>query len=149
MPATEAAAYGSTPSGSMLPAMPKARVPIILLLLLVVASCTPPADESTERWVAFLDRHRVLLEEGRFNEQDFRAEGDPILEQLVKLKNPTDDKLLLSADTLAEFNRAMQAFNEAAAKARSAGDGRPAAAFAEYYERLKPRSQVSANAEAG
>lgn len=130
----------------MLPDMSKTCALVALLMLLLAGGCTPPADEPAANWVAFLDRHRVLLEEGRFNEQAFRAEGDPILEQLVRLKNPKDDMLLLSADKLAEFNRAMQAFNEAAAKARAAGNPRPAQAFAEYYDRLKPKDQPPANA---
>lgn len=90
----------------------QAKLKLILpaLLCLLLASCGAPADDSTTKLVAALDKHTALLKEGKFKVEDFDAETKPILDEMEKHRNPDSKRIEVTEPVQKEFQRATAAF---------------------------------------
>ncbi len=109
----------------------------LVLFALTIGACSAPADEPATKWVAFLDKHKALIGEGKFNVDDFKKEGQPIVDELKKHRDPKDDKILMTQAVLDEWNRANKAFADAAdAYTKEKGDPKAALAFYELVTDL-------------
>ncbi len=110
---------------------------IALALLLVLGACASPADEPALRWVAFLDKHRALIANGKFDAEAFTKEGQPLVAELRALRSPKDHQLPLTSDVLEQWNRARDEFREAANKLDEAGGNAAATtAFVALWKEL-------------
>lgn len=89
----------------------KLMVPALLCLLL--AACGAPADDSTSKLVAALDKHTALVKEGKFKAEDFDAETKPILDEMEKHRNPDSKRIEVTEPVQKEFQRATAAFEAA------------------------------------
>lgn len=90
----------------------QAKLKLILpaLLCLLLAACGAPADDSTSKLVAALDKHTALLKEGNFKVEDFEAETKPILDEMEKHRNPDSKRIEVTEPVQKEFQRATAAF---------------------------------------
>ncbi|MBK9974982.1 MAG: hypothetical protein IPP14_09430 [Planctomycetes bacterium] len=86
----------------------------VLLVAFSLSGCGIPGDEPAKKWVAFLDKHAALVKDGTFKVADFKSEGQPIVDELKKVKDSKDNKIPMSQEVLDEWNRANKGFNEAA-----------------------------------
>lgn len=87
--------------------MRKLAPPIyVMLLALALAACSFPADKPAEKWVRFLKKHQVRVEEGTFKRSQFVDEGKPIAEGLAKRHDEKAGVILLSDDIRDEFKQA-------------------------------------------
>lgn len=86
----------------------------VLLVAFSLTGCGIPGDEPAKKWVAFLDKHAALVKDGKFKVEDFKKEGQPIVDELKKVKDGKDNKIPMSQEVLDEWNRAIKGFNEAA-----------------------------------
>ncbi|MBK8207630.1 MAG: hypothetical protein IPK87_12715 [Planctomycetes bacterium] len=118
----------------------------LVLFALAIGGCSAPADEPAKKWVAFLDKHRATLGEGKFNVDDFKKEGQPIVDELKKHRDPKEDKILMTQAVLDEWNRANKAFGDAAdAYTKDKGDPMPALAFYELVTDLTGKKDGASN----
>jgi hypothetical protein len=88
-----------------------------LLALIVVAllvGCSVPADEPAKNWVTFLDKHKAAINAGTFDVEAFKKEGQPLVDELKKHRDPKEDAILMTQPVLDEWNRANKEFVEAA-----------------------------------
>lgn len=90
----------------------RSKLTLILpsLLCLLIAACGAPADESTTKLVAALDKHTALLKEDKFKVEDFDAETKPILDEMEKHRNPDSKRIEVTEPVQKEFQRATAAF---------------------------------------
>jgi hypothetical protein len=88
---------------------------LAFVLIAMLVGCSAPADVPANKWVAFLDKHRALINEGKFNVDEFKKEGQPIADELAKAVDPKEKKLLMTEPVLNEWNRASKEFSETAA----------------------------------
>jgi hypothetical protein len=116
---------------------------IALALLLVLGACASPADEPALRWVAFLDKHRALIANGKFDAEAFAKEGQPLVGELRALRSPKDHQVPLTSDVFVEWNRARDEFREAANKLEeTSGDEAATTAFAALWKELAAGSDA-------
>jgi hypothetical protein len=110
---------------------------VALALLLALAGCSAPADEPALRWVAFLDKHKARVAEGRFDAEKFTAEGKPLVAELRTHLSPKDHQLPLTSDVLVKWNRARDEFREAANQLEEAsGNAAATTAFMALWKEL-------------
>lgn len=88
----------------------------LVLLAFAFTACSIPADEPAKKWITFLDKHKALIGEGKFDAKAFDAEGKPLVEELKKHKDATDNKIPMSESVLKEWERANNEFGDAAEK---------------------------------
>lgn len=88
----------------------------VLLALLFVASCSAPGDAPATKFVAFLDKHKAAINEGKFDVKAFEDEGKPLVAELRTHRDPKDQKILMTEKVLAEWQRANKEFAAAADK---------------------------------
>jgi hypothetical protein len=116
---------------------------VALALLLALAGCASPADEPALRWVAFLDKHRALIGDGKFDAEAFAKEGQPLVAELRALRSPKDHQVPLTSGVLDEWNRALEEFRVAANKhEESTGDAGATTAFAALWKGLAAGSDA-------
>ena len=85
-----------------------------ILVVAMLVGCTAPADAPATKWVSYLDKHKALINEGKFNVDDFKKEGAPIADELAKAVDPKEKKLMMTEKVLAEWNRAIKEFVDVA-----------------------------------
>jgi hypothetical protein len=125
-----------------------AGLAILVAMLFGVAGCnvTIGADESGKKWIAMIEKHKKLLEEGKFDAAAFKAEAKPLAEDLKKHRNKEEKKVLLSEKVLADFKRVSKEFETLL---KEKGTPEQQAAYLEmiaiWTEDEEPASNASAN----
>lgn len=89
---------------------------LFALFAVMVAGCGAKADAPAKKWIDFLDKHKATLNAGNFDVAAFKAEGKPLVEELKKVKDTKQNKILMTEGVLKEWNRANDEFGEAAGK---------------------------------
>ena len=89
-----------------------AGLAVLVAILFSVTACnvTIGADEDGKKWIALMDKHKKLLEEGKFDAKAFEAEAKPIAEALKKHRGSSDQVSFRSEDVLKDFKRATNEF---------------------------------------
>jgi hypothetical protein len=87
---------------------------LAFVVLAILVGCSAPADAPANKWVVFLDKHKALINEGKFNVDEFKKEGQPIADELAKAVDPKEKKLLMTEPVLNEWNRAITEFSDTA-----------------------------------
>lgn len=87
---------------------------LLLLVAAVFAGCGAKADAPAKKWIDFLDKHKAAMEANSFDVEAFKKEGKPIADELKAVKDPKEDKILMTQSVLDEWNRANKEFGEAA-----------------------------------
>ena len=100
-----------------------------VLVAIMVAGCGAKADAPARKWIDFLDKHKAAIDAGSFDAEAFKKEGQPIADELKALKDPKEDKILMTQSVLDEWNRANKEFGAAAAKLTKEGDPSAEMAF--------------------
>lgn len=89
---------------------------VLALFALMITGCGAKADAPAKKWIDFLDKHKGALESGSFDVAAFKAEGQPIVEELKQVKDTKQNKILMTESVLKEWNRANDEFGTAAGK---------------------------------
>lgn len=119
--------------------MRKVALPLILVVTAVLLmACSSPADQPAHEWARFLDKHAERVEQGRFDADDFKAEGEPIVAKLRLHVDHGKHELLLSKHTLAEWKTANTNFQKAF---KEAGNQQAKQAYKELADALMKPSE--------
>ena len=91
-----------------------AGLAVLVAILFSVTACnvTIGADEDGKKWIALMDKHKKLLEEGKFDAKAFKAEAKPIAEALKKHRGSSDQVTFRSEDVLKDFKRSIDEFQK-------------------------------------
>jgi hypothetical protein len=109
----------------------------LLLVSFMLSACGAPADQPAKNWIAFLDKHKPLLANEKFDAAAFKAEGQPLVAELKKHSDASTGKILMTEPVLAEWQRANKEFGEACdVRSEKTGDMAATTAFVELVSDL-------------
>lgn len=86
----------------------------LLAVAVLFAGCGAKDDTAAKKWAEFLHRQQISVDAGTFKADEFKKEGQPLADELVKAKKAASlGTLNLSDEVREEMKKAETEFEEA------------------------------------